>query len=206
MWIETTLILIGFLTAARLIAQFRDSPFIGGQPHLFIALLLIYVPYLHQRIRRLDLPFFEGSFSELIRSLRCFCLTSLLLFPLFLIANHFYQSLFLETQFREGVIPDIQRLLMTHLFLVALPEEFFFRGWLQPLLSQKLKPLAAIVVTSLLFAFSHSVIQLAWWHFAIFFPGLVFGWLREKTGAITASVLFHTISNLLVAWIGSVYR
>ena len=63
----------------------------------------------------------------------------------------------------------------------------------------------SIFITAFLFAAAHSFIQFAWWHFAIFFPAIIFGWLREKTGFVTASILFHVVSNLLVAIIGASY-
>ncbi|MBI3540840.1 MAG: CPBP family intramembrane metalloprotease [Deltaproteobacteria bacterium] len=96
-------------------------------------------------------------------------------------------------------------MVLVQLFVVALPEEFFFRGYLQTILRRKYRLQVAIPIASLLFAFSHSVIALQWWHFAIFFPALVFGWLREKTGGLVAPILFHALSNVAVFWIGSVY-
>ncbi|MCB1214501.1 MAG: CPBP family intramembrane metalloprotease, partial [Deltaproteobacteria bacterium] len=59
----------------------------------------------------------------------------------------------------------------------------------------------AWILTSLIFAFSHSLMTLQWWHFAIFFPGLAFGWLREKTGYLSAGILFHALSNTYAQWI-----
>ncbi|HPQ81946.1 MAG TPA: CPBP family glutamic-type intramembrane protease, partial [bacterium] len=42
-------------------------------------------------------------------------------------------------------------------------------------------------------------------HFSIFFPALVFGYLRERTGSITAPALFHAASNILMDWIARSY-
>jgi membrane protease YdiL (CAAX protease family) len=33
---------------------------------------------------------------------------------------------------------------------------------------------------------------------AVFFPALLFGWLRARTGGIGASVVFHALCNLYV--------
>ena len=32
-----------------------------------------------------------------------------------------------------------------------------------------------------------------------FFPGLFFGWLRQRTGSIAAPVVAHALSNLFMA-------
>ena len=34
---------------------------------------------------------------------------------------------------------------------------------------------------------------------AVFFPSLLFGWLRARTGGIGTSVIFHAMCNLFVA-------
>ena len=49
-----------------------------------------------------------------------------------------------------------------------------------------------------LFALGHLVV-LQPWRLATFFPGLLFGWLRERTGDVAASVLVHALSNLFIA-------
>lgn len=204
MRLEIALIYLGTIGLARLISQFRDSFLIRDQPTFFVALLLLYLPVLHQRLRHFRFNFFEKNFSDLIRSLKIFSLTSLIILPLFLIGNHFYQLWFFNRPLAISPV-RLESLILPELFLIALPEEFFFRGWLQTLLRKNLKPVLAILVTSLLFALAHSLIQVQWWHFSIFFPGLVFGWLKEKTGAITAPILFHAVSNILVAWVNVSY-
>ena len=35
-------------------------------------------------------------------------------------------------------------------------------------------------------------------HLAVFFPSLVFGWLRERTGTIVAPTLYHAACNIMV--------
>lgn len=216
---ESLFLLLLILVILRILYGFRYIPEIGHYLSTYAAVLLIYVPVIHLTLRREfrgeSLLFFEKKFPELVRSLRLFSLSVLILFPPFLIGNHFYQKIFFHRTFHFSGFEESIPLILTQLFLVALPEEFFFRGYLQGFMAQRFpKPLSLIkglslsqgaLITSLLFAFSHSLISLQWWHFAIFFPSLVFAWLREKRGAITASILFHATSNLLVAWIGKCY-
>jgi membrane protease YdiL (CAAX protease family) len=40
---------------------------------------------------------------------------------------------------------------------------------------------------------------------AVFFPALLFGWLRARTGGIGASVLFHASCNLYALLLGRGY-
>jgi membrane protease YdiL (CAAX protease family) len=115
----------------------------------------------------------------------------------------------------EGVLPDsILKLVGYHLFFVAIPEEFFYRGYIQSRLDEiwapKWRVLGAMVgpsliVTSLIFAFGHSVVVLQWWHFAIFFPSLVFGWMRARTGDVMAGAFFHAWANVTVTVLDTLY-
>lgn len=84
----------------------------------------------------------------------------------------------------------------------ALPEEVFYRGWIQSRLRQVYSPTVAIGVTALVFALSHIVFQLRSPSDALrlltFFPGLLFGWLRHRSGSIWPSVVFHWLCNMWV--------
>ena len=99
-------------------------------------------------------------------------------------------------------------LLLIHLLVVALPEEVFYRGYVQsrlaPLFRRRLRVLGVdmgghVVLASALFALSHLVAIPAPFRLAVFFPGLLFGWLRERTGSLVAPVLLHACSNVLLA-------
>ena len=90
-------------------------------------------------------------------------------------------------------------------FVTALPEEFFYRGWMQTRL-KRVWPggahVAGVVVgpafllTAGLFAVGHLAIFQAS-RLAVFFPALLFGWLRERSGTVVGSTLFHAACNIL---------
>jgi uncharacterized protein len=90
-----------------------------------------------------------------------------------------------------------------HLLAVALPEEAFFRGYLQSSLQKaggaRKRHVYAIVVASLLFAIGHFLTIPHPARLAVFFPSLAFGALRSYTRGIGASVFFHTLCNLYSA-------
>lgn len=89
---------------------------------------------------------------------------------------------------------------------VGLPEEFFFRGYLQTKVEGywpiKRRFLGGSIgkanfFTSFLFAIGHVFEYLNPLRIAVFFPSLLFGWLKSATGSILASVLFHAMSNII---------
>lgn len=97
--------------------------------------------------------------------------------------------------------------LMTQLVVVGLPEEMFFRGYLQGrledafpgklrLLGADISP-AALLLSAGLFAILHFVVEVQPGRLAVFFPALLFGWLASLRGGIGAAVFVHAFCNLL---------
>jgi membrane protease YdiL (CAAX protease family) len=89
--------------------------------------------------------------------------------------------------------------------IVALPEESFYRGYVQTRLDEawppRLRILGAnvgpsLVVTSAIFAAGHFATIHDPARLAVFFPSLLFGWLRARTGGVGASIGFHALCNL----------
>ncbi len=92
------------------------------------------------------------------------------------------------------------------LLAVALPEEFFFRGYLQTqfdrVLGKPYRLLGAqcgigLPLAAVLFAACHTLyggpVRLI-----VVFPGLWYGWLRARTDTIAVPTLYHAASNLLM--------
>lgn len=105
-------------------------------------------------------------------------------------------------------------LCLGHLLVVALPEEAFFRGYVQSALDERwgtphfllgARVGWAFVATSALFALGHLLATPYPARLAVFFPSLLFGWLRNRTGGIGASVLFHAICNVVAAVLAAGY-
>ncbi len=98
-------------------------------------------------------------------------------------------------------------LLAIHLIVVAIPEELFYRGYIQQRLNEVFRGGieifgarlgTSIFLSSALFALGHLISIPAPYRLAVFFPSLLFGWLREKTGSIIAPVILHASSNVLL--------
>lgn len=126
---------------------------------------------------------------------------------------HGWQTL-LGRQFEGTPPPDVWMLLAYHVFFVAIPEEFFYRGYMQTRLDELWAPRWRVfgadlgpgfLLTTVLFAFGHSLVVFQWWHFAIIFPALVFGWMRARTNGVLAGALFHAWCNVTVNILDSLY-
>ncbi len=100
------------------------------------------------------------------------------------------------------------------IFVIALPEEAFYRGYLQSRLDEawgtRLTCLGArvgpgLVVSAAIFALGHVATVHSPERLAVFFPALLFGWLRARTGGVGSSVLFHAFCNLYSEALGSAY-
>jgi membrane protease YdiL (CAAX protease family) len=105
--------------------------------------------------------------------------------------------------------------LIVHLGIVALPEEWFFRGYLQTRLDQRWgtpwRVLGAdlgwgLVASALAFALLHPILLPGLDRLLVFFPALLFGYLRARTGNIGAAVVIHATSNLLLTVLVGMYR
>ena len=100
------------------------------------------------------------------------------------------------------------------LFVIALPEEAFYRGYLQTRLDDAwpagVRLLGARVgagwlVAAAIFALGHVATVHVPTRLAVFFPALLFGWLRARTGGIGASVTFHMLCNVYSQALGRGY-
>jgi membrane protease YdiL (CAAX protease family) len=91
------------------------------------------------------------------------------------------------------------------LLLVALPEEFFFRGWLQREFD-RLRPGRvrflgapcswALPAAATLFALTHALVEMRPAAALVFFPALAFGWLFARRGSIAGAAALHAACNL----------
>lgn len=181
----------------------------------------LYFPLVAMRRRGEDFHDYGVTLRHLGRDLRWAGLLAVLVLPLFVLAYGGFGQLLtrLPPALAQhlapyGIAPAFHFRLpdrfwewvIDQLFVVALPEEFFYRGYLQSrlrdawpqgrvLFGARLGP--AFWLTAALFALGHLAIFQVW-RLGVFFPALLFGWLREKTGTVIGAALFHALCNLLM--------
>ena len=124
-------------------------------------------------------------------------------FPLFAVG---YQWWYQPESFSLTLPPNLGSFLLAQLIVVALPEEAFFRGYLQTSLSdletRRIRILGASLapgswlLQAALFAVIHFLVEPNPARLAVFFPGLLFGWMRARRGGIGAALALHATSNL----------
>src|SRR6202044_82280 len=107
------------------------------------------------------------------------------------------------------LIPSVRQVLLASLFtffFIAVPEELFFRGWLQNLLERRVGRQWALVVTAILFGLSHfnkRAIHFNWRYVLLAaIAGIFYGraWRQERR--VGASAVTHaTVDTLWSLWL-----
>jgi len=96
-------------------------------------------------------------------------------------------------------------LALSQLLVVALPEEIFFRGYLMSRLEERWPSRQRLwgasvgwplLISSLLFGLGHFLVDFQPARLAVFFPALVFGWMRQRSGSLAPAAVFHALCNL----------
>ena len=106
----------------------------------------------------------------------------------------------------EGAVgPELFLAVLVIGVLAGTAEEAFFRGYMQTRLAARLRPAAAVVLTSAAFGLLH----LEWLHALLaFLLGLYLGWITELSGSALPAIACHVINNalftLLTALFGAV--
>lgn len=139
--------------------------------------------------------------------------TSLVVFgPFFFGFKIYWQKLGLLSPHAHFALPWTPRSFASdaaaQILMVALPEEAFYRGYMQTRLEDTFSGQGrgsvwlSILVTSVIFAIGHFVTIHHVQRLAVFFPSLLFGLLRFRTRGVGAGILFHAFCNLFSEMLG----
>lgn len=135
---------------------------------------------------------------------------SAIVFPPFVVGFYLFHAKLLGAPIDTFTLrppPDLGNLVLAQLLLVGLPEEALFRGYFQTrlgdlfphrvkLLGARVSP-GALGLQAVLFALLHFLVDLNPARLSVFFPGLLFGYIRDLRGGIGAALVFHALCNLL---------
>jgi membrane protease YdiL (CAAX protease family) len=86
--------------------------------------------------------------------------------------------------------------LLEFVLFAPLFEEIVFRGLLFATLRRKFGGIGSATASAALFAGAHGYGMLGF--FSVFWSGLLWAWMYEKTGSLLPSMLAHALNNLLV--------
>lgn len=213
-WIGPLVVYLVLVGVLKTLHSLRSVEWIGLHLPSIAMILFLYVP-LWFVVRKKTTPDALGfHLRRSAEALRVALATGLIVFVPFVLG-------FILWQVVTGVGPPKWRLepigmsfIMSQFLGAALPEEVFYRGYLQSEFNRVWVPMRTVmgarwgrslVVTSALFALGHVIIEFSPVRLAVFFPSIVFGWLRERTDGLLAPVLFHGLSNILMAILQSLY-
>ncbi|MBI3893331.1 MAG: CPBP family intramembrane metalloprotease [Candidatus Wallbacteria bacterium] len=191
------------LAAGALIQSAAAASLLGGHGTVVFAALWLYAPIAALQLAGRDLAAHGFTLRQRPGSARLFALCLLLLVPYTPLVA-IWLPLVQGRAFHPAIPPDFAALLLHQLLVVALPEEAFFRGYLQSRFNEGRKPWRlfglelgpGLVASSALFALAHLVLRRDPRTLGVFFPGLVFGYLRQQTGSIALPVVYHAVCNL----------
>jgi len=138
------------------------------------------------------------TWPRAVEAIRCFLVLLGLLAAMHLLSWALGRPLMPETMiamYQKAGLPLVPALVVA----APLAEEFIFRGFLLPgLLGSRLGPTGAIGITALAFGSLH--IQYDVYGFAaVVACGVLFGWVRWRTGSLWLCVLLHGFMNLVAA-------
>jgi len=78
---------------------------------------------------------------------------------------------------------------------VAFAEEFFYRGYMTMRFEQRWRAVPSALAAATFFALGH-LLTPSPFRLAVFFPALLFAWVRNRTGTIVGAAIAHFLCNV----------
>ena len=105
------------------------------------------------------------------------------------------------TMFEEASETSIALLAFSVAILTPFAEELLFRGFILGMLMKRYEDTTAVVISSLIFAIAHEPIAMG----LAFGGGLLYGWVRVRTGSVIPGMMAHAIWNGFITFIVIMY-
>lgn len=157
----------------------------------------------------------RAFFADIGRAL----LVALITFVPFAFGHHLWQLWMapegVHVRYVPTLPPGLFAIVLKNTFLVALPEEMFYRGFVETRLERIWPtrihllgiPLGrTVVIASALFALGHFLGEYNPARLGPFFPAFLFSMLTRRGGSIAGAVLYHGLSNGFSAALLAGYR
>ncbi len=229
------------LLTLTLVKPLGGIAFIGTIAFTFAAFLQLYLPVWRMDVLKRDYSFLGLNLNAWRIDLKIFLLLVLITFPPYALLHYLFvvhgQDILVSIGFNDLAIfvPKMHWLphwphdvstswagvvwlggiVATHTLGVALPEETFYRGYLQPRLEQLWPPKTrvfgvplgrAALMACTLFALGHFLGEWNPLRLGPFLPALVFAWQRNKSGTIVGAIAYHAACNIFGEILFSLYQ
>jgi membrane protease YdiL (CAAX protease family) len=203
--VECVLVCIGLFAFIAVLQAVPTAGRLGRLVHALLPVAWIGVPWFLLSGRNESFQAFGLHLNDLARSLWTGIIVSLLVLVPYFILFSLWFGRPAETASDSFAIGKWLSMSLYQFVYIAFPEEFFFRGYLHNRLNQIFgiprrlfgaSVGAGLVITAGVFMLFHLLLSVNLWNAGIFFPALIFGWLRDRTGSIAAPTLFHALSNI----------
>ncbi|MBI4870037.1 MAG: CPBP family intramembrane metalloprotease [Candidatus Riflebacteria bacterium] len=194
----------GLTLAAGLLLQTEGArAVLGGHAGLLFAAIWLYVPLLAMGATGLDRDGCGLTWAQARGSASRFAVAVALLVPYTTLA-WVWRTQVQGLAWSPGVPASLPSRTLEQFVLVALPEEVFFRGYLQPSLDRVARPWRVfgvqvgpgLLLANALFAIAHLVLLGDPRTLSVFVPGLLFGYLRQYSGSVAYPCVYHALCNL----------
>lgn len=200
------IVLVTSVTLCLLLIFAKSSLFDGSSAsRQSLALVIwIYIPTTVIFLRGRNLEHFGITLKGWKTSLREVGVVSLTVLPPFVVTFYLFEIYMRSAPLRLTISETIVARTVFLTLFTSLPEEYFFRGYLQTELNSLLGKTHSVqgvnlgfglILSALAFALVHALFGAGWPGLLTLFPALIFGWLREKTGGILAPTLFHGLCD-----------
>lgn len=195
------------------------SPFLFSHLTEIFGIIFIISPIVFFKIHKKP---GEINFGDLKSGLLWGLLTSILILTAYIILHKLYFSYICNSttsanlgrnclKYRKGFslslsLWGVVNIFLIHIIAVAFPEEYFYRGFLLPLImnsknlkkfTYKYKVVFAVIIQAVCFALGHFLIDGNPLRLAVFFPALVMGALYIKSKSLYAPIIFHGLANFI---------
>ena len=110
------------------------------------------------------------------------------------LANHWTEWFDPDLVWASGPVLSIS--LLEYVVFAPIFEELAFRGILYAILRRRLSPMPAAMISACIFAAAHGYGLIGF--ISVFWSGLLWAWLYERTGSLIPGMIAHATNNLLV--------
>ncbi len=171
---------------------------------LGVPTLWLFVPFVWITYKRRSYEEYGLQIGD-VGSLRLHATLILVVFGGYAALHYGYARFALGATFQPTLHPEFVNLVLTHVIVIGLSEEVFFRGYLQTELNRSFgRPYQlwgarigwGLLIAAVLFGLCH-VIHGDLTRIRVAFFGLFAGWLRERTNGVAVPAAYHGMANVL---------